>query len=106
MQTVIAVNHNVRIGSPKTVRGRRTVSLDSGTVATLREHRKRPATERLLMGAGFTDHGLVFCRPDGSPLHPERFSRTFSIEATRTQLPPIRLHDLRHTWGDARAVRG
>jgi hypothetical protein len=23
--------------------------------------------ERLLIGAGFTDHGLVFCRPDGGP---------------------------------------
>lgn len=50
------------------------------------------------MGAGFTDHGLVFCRPDGEPLHPERFSRTFEIEAARAGLPKIRLHDLRHTW--------
>jgi integrase len=97
-QTVIAVNHEVRIGSPKTTRGRRTVSLDSGTVAALQEHRRRQAAERLRMGAGFADHGLVFCRPDGGPLHPERFSRTFSIEAMRAGLPPIRLHDLRHTW--------
>jgi hypothetical protein len=50
------------------------------------------------MGAGFTDHGLVFCRPDGGPLHPERFSRTFSREAAHAGLPAIRLHDLRHTW--------
>ena len=51
------------------------------------------------MGAGFTDHGLVFCRPDGGPLHPERFSRTFSRrDSPRSNLPAIRLHDLRHTW--------
>jgi hypothetical protein len=50
------------------------------------------------MGAGFTDHGLVFCRPDGGPLHPERFSRTFSRETAKIGLPAIRLHDLRHTW--------
>jgi integrase len=50
------------------------------------------------MGAGFTDHGLVFCRPDGGPLHAERFSRTFSREAAHAGLPAIRLHDLRHTW--------
>jgi integrase len=50
------------------------------------------------MGAGFTDGGLVFCRPDGAPLHPERFSRTFDREIARTTLPRIRLHDLRHTW--------
>ena len=97
-QTVIAVNHQVRIGSPKTARARRTVVLDSGTVTALRDHRQRQLAERLLMGAGFTDHGLVFCRPDGGPLHPERFSRTFMIESARAGLPAIRLHDLRHTW--------
>ncbi len=95
-QTVIVVNHQVRIGSPKTTAGRRTVALDPGTVATLREHRRRQLAEWLLMGAGFTDHGLVFCRPDGGPLHPERFSRTFTEQAAKAGLPPIRLHDLRH----------
>ncbi|MGH3905419.1 MAG: hypothetical protein ACRDTE_14705 [Pseudonocardiaceae bacterium] len=88
----------MRIGSPKTSAGRRTIALDSGTVAGLREHRQRQVAERLLMGAGFTDHGLVFCRPDGGLLHPERFSRTFSEQAAKAGLPPIRLHALRHTW--------
>jgi hypothetical protein len=37
----------------------------------LREHRKRQLAERLLMGVGLTEHGLIFCRPDGGPLHPE-----------------------------------
>ena len=72
VQTVIAVNHAVRFGSPKTARGRRTVVLDPGTVAAVREQRQRQLAERLLMGAGFTDYGQVFCRPDGGPLHPER----------------------------------
>ena len=40
VQTVIAVNHEGRFGSPKTARGRRTVVLDQGTVAALREHRQ------------------------------------------------------------------
>ena len=74
VQTVIAVNHEVWIGSPKTPRGRRTVALDPGTAAAVRAHRKRQLAERLLLGVGFTDHDLVFCRPDGGPLHPERFS--------------------------------
>jgi integrase len=97
-QTVIMVHHDIQIGAPKTARGRRTVALDPGTVTALREHRQRQLAERLLMGAGFTDHGLVFCRPDGGPLHPERFSRTFSRETAHAGLPGIRLHDLRHTW--------
>lgn len=105
-QTLIVVNHHVSIGSPKTAAGRRTVTLDAGTVAGLREHRKHQLGERLLMGAGFTDHGLVFSRPDGGPLHPERFSRTFAEQAAKAGLPPIRLHDLRHTWATLALAAG
>jgi integrase len=97
-QTVIMVGHDAVVGSPKTARSRRTVALDPGTVAVLHEHRRRQIAERLEMGAGFTDNGLVFCRPDGGPLHGERFSRTFQREAVRAGLPSIRLHDLRHGW--------
>jgi len=106
VQTVIAVNHKVKIGSPKTARGRRTVALDPGTVAVLRRHRQQQLEERLIMGAGFTDHGLIFCRPDAGPLHPERFTRTFEIEAGRAGLPRIRLHDLRHTWATLALASG
>ncbi len=42
-QTVIAVQHEVVMGTPKTAKGRRTVMLDAVTVAALREHRKRRA---------------------------------------------------------------
>jgi integrase len=41
VQTVIAVNHEVRIGSPKTARGRRTVALDPGTIAVLRRRQQQ-----------------------------------------------------------------
>jgi integrase len=40
--------------------GRRTIELDAATVAVLREHRKRQAQERLLIGAGWKAHGLGF----------------------------------------------
>jgi integrase len=97
-QTVIAIKHTVMISTPKTAKGRRTVTLDSGTVAALREHRARQAAERLLMGAGWRDNDLVFCHPDGTALHPERFSRGFLETVARIGLPRIRLHDLRHGW--------
>ncbi|HEY8826763.1 MAG TPA: site-specific integrase [Jatrophihabitantaceae bacterium] len=74
------------------------LELDPATVAALREHRKRQAAERLLMGAGWTDHGLVFCHVEGGPLHPERFSRTFAYRSRQLGLRPLRLHGLRHTW--------
>jgi integrase len=97
-QTVIAVRHRVTYGTPKTAKGRRTVVLDASTIAALREHRRRQAEERLQAGAAWVDHGLIFCRPDGGPLHPERFTRRFSERLHQLGLPAIRLHDLRHGW--------
>lgn len=49
-------------------------------------------------GCGVRDDDWVFAQPDGSPLHPTRFTRVFHRRAAATDLPPIRLHDLRHTW--------
>ena len=105
-QTVVTVNHEVAFGTPKTAKGRRTVTLDSVTIAGLREHRKAQAAERLLMGAGWRDHDLVFAKVDGSPLHPERFSRSFAERSRQLGLPKIRLHDLRHGWATMALAAG
>ncbi|MGZ6907154.1 MAG: tyrosine-type recombinase/integrase [Acidimicrobiia bacterium] len=48
--------------------------------------------------AGYRDHGLVFAKVTGEPLHPERVSREFDRRVTRWSLPRIPLHGLRHTW--------
>ncbi len=94
------------MGTPKTAKGRRTVTLDAVTVAALREHRKRQAAERLQLGGGWRDLDLVFCRVDGTPLHPERFSRSFVDRVRQLGLPKIRLHDLRHGWATLALAAG
>jgi integrase len=83
---------------PKTKRSKRSVPLPAQTVAALQAHRKEQARERLLVGAGWQDHGLVFAEPDGQPIHPDRFRKRFEIRVRRSGLPPIRFHDLRHTY--------
>lgn len=83
---------------PKTSAGRRSVALDPATVEVLRGLRKAQAAERLLVGPGYREHGLVFAHPDGRPLHPERLSRSFADTMRRHAARAIRLHDLRHTW--------
>jgi integrase len=40
-QTVTVIQHKLMISTPKTKKGQRKLSLDNGTVAALREHRKR-----------------------------------------------------------------
>lgn len=85
------------IGEPKTRRSRRSVALDQETVATFRSWQARIAEERLALGAGWQDTGLVFVREDGAALRPELVSRRFDKHVTDSRLPRIRFHDLRHT---------
>ncbi|HUR23471.1 MAG TPA: tyrosine-type recombinase/integrase [Acidimicrobiales bacterium] len=97
-QTITAVRHKVTT-RPRTKTGKpRVIELDERTVAALRSWRARQATERLAMGAGYQDAGLVFCHPDGHPFHPDRFSREFDRRVARHGLSRIRLHDIRHSW--------
>jgi integrase len=50
------------------------------------------------MGGGWSDeHDLVFSEPDGRPLDPESVAKVFARRITRSGLPRIRFHDLRHT---------
>jgi integrase len=67
-------------------------------MGALRSHRARQHQERLLMGAGWRDHDLVFTKVDGEALHPERVSREFTRRIERWGLPTLTLHGLRHTW--------
>jgi integrase len=90
--------HVLVFGEPKTAKSRRTVPLPAQTVAVLRAHRKAQAAERLLAGADYGDQDLVFAEPDGAPIHPDKFRKRFEVRIGRSGLPPIRFHDLRHTY--------
>lgn len=96
-QTIISIDYRVEIGEPKTARGRRSVALDSGTVTALRAHRAAQNQLKLKLGEAWHDNDLVFCRADGTPLHPDRFTQMFDKRVRDSGLPRIRLHDLRHT---------
>lgn len=74
---------------------------DPVTVTALRAHRARQVEERLALGPGWQEHGLIFTWYDGRPIHPERFSKWFEVRAIRSGLPRIRLHDLRHSYATA-----
>lgn len=47
-------------------------------------------------GAAYQDHGLVFCRADGTPHWPDTVTRAFQRRSADAGLRTIRLHDLRH----------
>jgi hypothetical protein len=73
-------NYDVVVSEPKTAKGRRSLALDPATVAALREHRTRQVEQRLAVGPGWQDSGLVFTWPDGRPIHPLTTGRKATSE--------------------------
>jgi integrase len=67
------------------------------TITVLRQHRARQLEERGTAGPAWTESGHVFVREDGEPYHPQRIAQLFQRATRQAGLPPIRLHDLRHT---------
>ncbi|MEX1092674.1 MAG: site-specific integrase [Acidimicrobiia bacterium] len=95
-QSLNAVGGEIYISSPKSDRGR-TVDLDRGTVDVLRRHRdlQLACGERFLNRPG--GEGFVFRARDGSRIDPRSLSAAFRWVADQSNLPRIRLHDLRHS---------
>lgn len=95
-QTLIAPDFQVQFSTPKTAKGRRSVALDSGTVAALRKRRERAVQECELLDPPIPE--LVFTQPDGEPVHPHSLSEAFVRRAKEAKLPRLNLHGLRHTY--------
>lgn len=81
---------------PKSDAGGRTIALDAGTVAALRAHRRRQLEDRMAWGSAWVDSGRVFVQENGAELHPAKVTDRFHEITEAAELPPIRLHDLRH----------
>lgn len=72
------------------------VRLEDVVMGALRAWRQQQLEERMAWGAAWTDTGYVFTREDGTPWHPGYVTQRFERLAWREDMPPIRLHDLRH----------
>lgn len=88
--------------TPKTDSGARIIGLDPTTVTVLRSHLARQEAERRGCPAGcWAGDGHVFADEVGRPLIPEYVSKAFKRHVDRLRLPPIRLHDTRHSHATA-----
>lgn len=85
-RSLVSVGYKLHESRGKTRTARRCIDLDPRTVALLK------ATRRCSI-----DDDYVFSHSDGTPIHPQVFSDAFKKQVTRSGLPRIRLHDLRHT---------
>ncbi len=91
-------NGTLEIGPPKTAGSRRQVTLGGLAVDALARHKDNQTAQRLLCGAAWEDHGLVFTNELGQPMEATNLRRRFFQPLLkRAGLPAIRFHDLRHT---------
>lgn len=105
-QTLQRVRGEFVLVPPKSKTSIRPVPLTSDVVAALRAHRLRQAQERLAHGAGWSDDALVFVTEAGLPLHASDVLRRFRRALAAADLPPVRLHDLRHGVGHFLMAQG
>ncbi|WP_370382256.1 tyrosine-type recombinase/integrase [Catenulispora sp. GAS73] len=95
-QQIVQNGWETAITKPKTEAGEREVALDAFSVGIVKTHQRAAKKARLAHGPGWADTGLAFTNPDGTPLHPAYVTDQFHRLVNEADLPPIRLHDLRH----------
>jgi integrase len=85
----------------KTRKARRSVPVPPHVLGVLEDH---------LASDGYGQpgsDGLVFTSPDGEPLRPENFRRReWRPACERASIPPLRIHDLRHTCASLAIAAG
>jgi len=107
----VAVPGQLYCGPPKSRASNRTIALDTTCVqhllhqavqqhVELLEHRfvdQRRSDARTRAGPGWQRPGpALFTYADGRPIRPEYLTHRFRQLVKQLDLPPIRLHDLRH----------
>ncbi|HEY6333563.1 MAG TPA: tyrosine-type recombinase/integrase [Blastocatellia bacterium] len=87
-----------RFESTKTEKSRRTLDLPEVLVKDLARHRKDQMEYRLKKGDKYENFDLVFASEVGTPISCRNLSRALKSILNKTQLPNIRLYDLRHSF--------
>lgn len=102
---LVTVEHSVRyldgrwvVGPPKTDAGRRTVALPAFVATSLAGHLDTHVPD--------DDDALVFGTRTGNYLARSNFSLTFRRAVQACGLPPVRVHELRHTGATLAAATG
>jgi integrase len=86
------------VGGPKTAAGRRTVALPSSVASAVADHLARYVPQN--------PDALVFGTRSGQFLGSANFGRSFRRAVETVGLPPVRVHELRHTGATLAAATG
>jgi integrase len=91
---------------PKTDRSRRTVSVPDFVVVALKRQKVAEKAARLAAGNNWIESGLMFVTSIGTALDERNVRREFKAILTAAKLPPMRIHDLRHTCASLLMAQG
>lgn len=101
--TRVVVGGHATDSDGKSDDSRRTLALDPVTLEALREYLQQWDSWK----ADFGHSGqYLFCHPDGRPIHPDTITARFARLSWQAGLPPIRLHDVRHSYATAALQAG
>jgi integrase len=89
--------HGYVEGEPKTEKSNRTIVLPRFAVRSLERYRLHQLEMRLKAGSLWLDRDLVFCNAFGGYRNPATTNQAFHRLLARAGLPPMRIHDLRHS---------
>ena len=97
----------LRIKSPKTKNGRRTISIPAGAIAVLKQHRKAQLELRMELGIGRpAADAFVFGDVEGGTPDPDKISREWKRYTAARGLPKVTLQALRHSHASALIAGG
>jgi integrase len=96
-QSLEQTKDGLRFKEPKSKRSRRRITLSPLTVEALRRHKVAQMKERMALGLGRNDAGLVFTTLEGGTIKPNIFTKEFQRIAKRAKLAGVSFHTLRHT---------
>ena len=97
----------LRLKSPKTRHGRRTISLPAGAVEVLRKHRQAQLELRIALGLGkMPADAFVFGTEDGKVRDPDKLTQEWQRLTTKLGIRHVTLHALRHSHASALIAGG
>lgn len=85
------------LAETKTDSSYRTLPLMDNVYKLLLEQQARQKRNKALLGAGYIESDFVCTWDDGHLITPDYVTRAFHKVVTKSDLPAVRLHDLRHS---------
>ena len=93
-------------GTVKSKASDRKLPLPDNLAATLKAAKSLQAADKLSIGAAYQSSGYVVVDEAGRPLSPHALTSRWSRMLIAAGVPPVRLHDARHTCGTLMHLEG